>query len=65
MPDDTTRQSLQADKSGTTRAASPLRQVTTAEDKQEKHAADQEDTNMVDEGEVEEGEEVPDKMDTT
>lgn len=64
-PDDTTRQSLQADKSGATRAASPLRQVTTAEDKQEKLAADQEDTNMVDEGEVEEGEEVPDRMDTT
>ncbi|ODM20561.1 hypothetical protein SI65_03614 [Aspergillus cristatus] len=66
-PDDTTRQSvgLQADKSGATRAASPLRHVTTSGDKQEKPAADQEDTNMVDEGEVEEGEEVPDKMDTT
>lgn len=66
-PDDTTRQSvsLQADKSGSTRAASPLRHVATSEDKQEKPADDQEDTNMVDEGEVEEGEEVPDKMDTT
>lgn len=59
------------------RATSPLRQVTTAEGT--KPAANQEDTNMVDEGEVtaddagehselEEGEEVPDdreRMDTT
>lgn len=67
---------LHADKNGTIRAASPLRQVTTAEEKQEKPAVVQEDSNMVDEGEVtgedtlEEGEEVPedhpaDKMDTT
>lgn len=55
-----------------TRAVSPLRQVTTAEEKQGKSAAEQEDANMVDEGEVtgednpeqadelEEGEEAPD-----
>lgn len=62
---------LQVDKtSGTARAASPLRQVTTAEG--EKASTNQEDTNMADEGEVtaedageqsdglEEGEELPD-----
>ncbi|KAJ5084218.1 hypothetical protein NUU61_008797 [Penicillium alfredii] len=71
---------LQVDKtSGATGAASPLRQVTSAEE--DKGTGDQEDTNMVDEGEVsddageqsdglEEGEELPDdrtgeKMDTT
>lgn len=71
---------LQVDKSsGAARAASPLRQVTAAEG--EKAPTNQEDTNMVDEGEVtaddageqsdglEEGEELPDdgaeKMDTS
>lgn len=65
--DDTARSStgLHADKTPAARAASPLRQVTTAEDKQGKPSVDHEDTNMVDEGELEEGEEVPDKMDTT
>lgn len=64
--------SLSAEKNAATGAASPLRQVTTAEGKQGKPAAEQEDANMVDEGEVtgednperpdelEEGEEVPD-----
>lgn len=68
---------LQADKSFTgTRAGTPLRQVSTAEDT--KSSSEQEDANMLDEGEVsgrndgdlEEGEEVPDdrtadKMDIT
>ena len=66
--------SLHAERNTGTERASPLRQVATAEEKQEKPAADQEDANMVDEGEVpdelEEGEEVSDnhpadKMDTT
>lgn len=63
---------LQVDKtSGAVRGASPLRQVTTAEG--QKASTEQEDTNMVDEGEVtaedageqsdelEEGEELPDE----
>lgn len=65
---------LQADRTGTTRGVSPLRQVATPEGA--KAPAEQEDANMVDEGEVtgqdelEEGEAVPDdstvdKMDTT
>ncbi|KAJ5668918.1 hypothetical protein N7462_009988 [Penicillium macrosclerotiorum] len=68
---------LQVDKSfGTVRSASPLRQAVSANGN--KASRDQEDTNMVDEGEVtaedaaeesdelEEGEELPDeKMDTT
>ncbi|KAH8425584.1 uncharacterized protein LDX57_003334 [Aspergillus melleus] len=73
--DDTARSpaaGLQAEKySATTGAASPLRQVTTADD-EKKQSPDKEDATMVDEGEVtadedadradelEEGEEVPD-----
>lgn len=44
------------------RAASPLRQVTTAEEKQGKPAVEQEDANMVDEGEVT-GEDNPERPD--
>lgn len=44
------------------RAASPLRQVTTAEEKQRKPVTEQEDANMVDEGEVT-GEDNPERPD--